>query len=322
MNPRRATQAAALLTFAAVALAGCAVSGQASGKPAVTYPSFMPSATVGKVKITQGQVDARTRILALLDPAVAVKQAVTKTTAAQAVSQLVEESLILQGNPQKLPTAAASQMNINLGQYLVQQYGSTSGASAREKALKLTAADLKTFANEQATLSVAATKYEPKVTQAQIQAFYTANQATFKLTAPEVNARHILVKTDAEAKSILKQLEGGASFAALAKKDSIDTGSAAQGGNLGWSTASQMVAPFSKAAFATAVGHYVIAHSQYGWHVIQVLGKEAAGTVPLLSQVQTQAATDAQQAADQSNIAAAVAQLKTRFPVKVHTPKG
>lgn len=322
MTPRRIVQAAALVAFAGIALAGCSVSGHPAAPASLSVPSYTPWATVGKVKITQAEVVNRARLLALLTPSVAPANAVSKTTTQAAVNQLVEESLLLQGNPVHATATATQTLTQSLDQYLAQQYGTATAVTAREKALKLTASEVTAFAKEQATLSVAAQKYEPTVTNAQIKAYYEANSSQFKLTAPEVNARHILVKTQALAKSILAQVEHGASFAALAKKYSIDTTSAVQGGNLGWFTAAEMVAPFSKAAFSTPVGHYVIAHSQYGWHVIQVLGKEAAGTVPPLSQVQSQVQQLAQQAQNQVNVQQAVTQLKKRFPVTMHSPSG
>ena len=326
MTPRRIAQAAALLALASIGLAGCSALGQSAGPVApsttITLPSYTPWATVGKAKISQAEVVTRARVLALLDPAVTASQAVTKTTTTDALNQLVQESLIMQGNPVHATAAEAQSMAQSLSQYLLQYYGSTSALAAREKALKLTSTDTSAFTKEYATLQLAARKYEPPVTQSQIEAYYKANQSQFKLTSPEVNARHILVKTKALAESILAQLKAGANFAQLAKKYSTDTGSAQQGGNLGWFTASQMVAPFSQAAFSTPVGQYAIAHSQYGWHVIQVLGKEAAGTVPPLSQILASVQQTAQQAQDQANLAQAVKQLKRRFPVAMHSPKG
>ncbi len=62
----------------------------------------------------------------------------------------------------------------------------------------------------------------------------------------EVHARHILVKTEAEAKSIIAQLDKGADFATLAKKDSTDPG-AASGGDLGYFGRDDMVPAFTAA---------------------------------------------------------------------------
>jgi hypothetical protein len=323
MTPGRMAQAAALVSFAGIALAGCSVAGisaPALRTSPLAVPSYTPSATVGKIKITQSEVVTRARVLALLDPDITASQAVTKSTTTASLTQLVDESELLQGNPVHATAADVQSMEQQLNELLVQYYGSSSAVSKREKALNVTASDWKSFARDYASVSLAAQKYEPTVTSAQVKAYYEANASQFKLTAAEVNARHILVKTQKLAKSILAMLKAGGNFADLAKKYSIDTGSASEGGNLGWFTASEMVAPFSKAAFATPVGHYVIAHSQYGWHVIQVLGKEAAGTVPPLSQIESQVQQDAQETQNNANVNQAVAQFKKRFPVSMHSP--
>jgi peptidyl-prolyl cis-trans isomerase C len=87
----------------------------------------------------------------------------------------------------------------------------------------------------------------------------------------EVHARHILVKTEAEAKSIIAQLDKGADFATLAKKDSTDPG-AASGGDLGYFGRDDMVPAFAAAAFALPVGKYTETpvKTEFGWHVILV----------------------------------------------------
>jgi peptidyl-prolyl cis-trans isomerase C len=88
--------------------------------------------------------------------------------------------------------------------------------------------------------------------------------------ANEYKARHILVKTEGEAKDIIAQLNKGADFSALAKSKSIDTASAEKGGDLGWFSANQMVPEFTKATAALAKGKYTTTpvKSQFGWHVI------------------------------------------------------
>lgn len=341
MKSRRILQTTALVSAAVVTLAGCGV-GAATGSAGKTHattgtkqaasanthaagnkiPSFVPSATVGKKTINTAEVLMRTRLLALLSPTVAPAQAVTKSTATAALNQLINEALVLQGNPVKTDAALAKQDLLQFQQSLVSGYGSTASVTSREKALGITAKDVSTFVTQEVTVQQAVAKYEPTITSAQVASYYKTHSASFKLTAPEVNARHILVKTQKEAEAILAQLKKGASFAALAKKDSQDPGSAAQGGNLGWFTAGQMVQPFSKAAFSTPVNGYAIAHSVYGWHVIQVLGKEAKGTVPPLSQIQSQVQQAAQQAADQTNVQKALANLRKQFAVKVHTSTG
>lgn len=87
----------------------------------------------------------------------------------------------------------------------------------------------------------------------------------------EVHARHILVKTESEAKSIIAQLDKGADFSTLAKKYSTDPG-AASGGDLGYFGRDDMVPAFAAAAFALPVGKYTETpvKTAFGWHVILV----------------------------------------------------
>ncbi|MGJ0492451.1 peptidylprolyl isomerase [Methylobacter sp.] len=104
------------------------------------------------------------------------------------------------------------------------------------------------------------------VTEAEVKAEYDSKVAAEKGT--EYKARHILVKTEAEAKKLIEKLDKGAKFDELATKNSIDTSS--QGGDLGWFTANQMVAPFSQAVEKLENGKYTKTpvQTQFGWHVI------------------------------------------------------
>ena len=87
----------------------------------------------------------------------------------------------------------------------------------------------------------------------------------------EVHARHILVATEAEAKSVIGELDKGADFAALAKKYSKDPG-AESGGDLGYFGHDDMVKEFADAAFALSPGQYTKTpvKTEFGWHVIKV----------------------------------------------------
>lgn len=91
----------------------------------------------------------------------------------------------------------------------------------------------------------------------------------------EVRASHILVATEDEAKDIIRQLDGGADFAALAKEKSTDPSAKQNGGDLGYFTAGDMVPEFSQAVFAMEKGESskVPVKSQFGWHVIKVVDK-------------------------------------------------
>jgi peptidyl-prolyl cis-trans isomerase C len=114
-----------------------------------------------------------------------------------------------------------------------------------------------------------------KITDEEVRARYDKELAA---TPPqnEIRARHILVKTIEEAKDVIKQLDGGASFEELAKAKSTD-GAAAQGGDLGYFSSGQMVPEFEKAALALDVGSYTKApvQTQFGFHVVKVEDKRA-----------------------------------------------
>ncbi len=93
----------------------------------------------------------------------------------------------------------------------------------------------------------------------------------------EVRARHILLKTEKEARDVIAEIKKGADFAELAKKKSIGP-SAGQGGDLGYFAEGRMVPDFSKAAFALKKGEVTETpvKTQFGWHVIKVEDKRTA----------------------------------------------
>ena len=106
------------------------------------------------------------------------------------------------------------------------------------------------------------------VTEAEAKAEYDRRVAE-QANNMEYKARHILTKTEDEAKKIIADLEKGAPFADQAKKFSIDPG-ASNGGDLGWFSANRMVKPFSDAVIALQNGEFTKTpvQTQFGWHVI------------------------------------------------------
>jgi peptidyl-prolyl cis-trans isomerase C len=85
----------------------------------------------------------------------------------------------------------------------------------------------------------------------------------------QVDARHILVKTEEEAMAIIGELDTGKDFAELAKAKSTGP-SGKNGGTLGYFSKGQMVPEFEKAAFALENGTYTKkpVKTQFGWHII------------------------------------------------------
>jgi peptidyl-prolyl cis-trans isomerase D len=156
-----------------------------------------------------------------------------------------------------------------------------------------------------------------QISDEQLKAQYQQNIQQYQVPN-RVHVEHILfftkAKTDAEvaevknrAEDILKQLKKGAKFEDLAKKYSEDT-TKDKGGDLGWIVQGQTVPEFEKTAFSLSPGQVSdLVRTQYGFHIIKVLEKEAAHTKPfdevkeslrtplMLSQADKQASVTADQ---------------------------
>jgi len=88
--------------------------------------------------------------------------------------------------------------------------------------------------------------------------------------------RHILVETEEEAQEVLDELEAGADFGELAMERSIDTGSGAQGGDLGPAPRGAYVPPFEEAAWEAELGEVVgPVESDFGFHVLEVTDEDS-----------------------------------------------
>jgi len=123
------------------------------------------------------------------------------------------------------------------------------------------------------------------LSDAELQKIYDANKKDYE----QVKAKHILIafkgspaaqkdkpelteeQAKAKAEELKKQIAGGAKFEDVAKKESDDTGSGANGGELGAFGHGQMVPEFETAAFAAKVGDVIgPIRTQYGYHLIRV----------------------------------------------------
>lgn len=120
-----------------------------------------------------------------------------------------------------------------------------------------------------------------KVTDEDIKKYYDENKASFA-SEEQVKASHILVATKEEADAIKKELNNGGDFAAIAKEKSTDTGSGAQGGDLGFFGKGAMVPEFEKVAFELKPGQISEpVKSEFGFHIIKVIEHKPASTPTL-----------------------------------------
>lgn len=156
-------------------------------------------------------------------------------------------------------------------------------------------------------------------TEDQIKTFFEAEYANQSNT--EFKARHILVKEEAQAKSLIEELANGADFAELAKAHSTGpTGK--NGGDLGWFDSNHMVKPFADAVATMEKGAFSKepVKSQFGWHVIKLEDTREA-EAPTLEGVRGEITTKLQQQALASYIQGLRADSKIVFNDKVAVSK-
>ncbi|KRM72901.1 peptidylprolyl isomerase PrsA [Lacticaseibacillus brantae] len=156
------------------------------------------------------------------------------------------------------------------------QYGSSWSATLEQNGL--TESSFKDQIKSSLLLA-AAIKDQKKVTNADLK-------KQFKTYEPKITVQHILVKTEAEAKTIIADLAKDNSeknFAALAKKNSTDSGTKDDGGKLPAfdNTDTQLDSTFKTAAFKLKQGQYTTTpvKTQYGYHVIRSIKNPGKGTM-------------------------------------------
>ncbi len=166
------------------------------------------------------------------------------------------------------------------------------------------------------------------VQDADVSAFYQQNLERFK-QGDSVRASHILIgvpqgatpEQKAEAKTTaqaaLKQVRGGADFAAVAKAQSQDPGSAPTGGDLGFFPKGQMTPAFEEAAFKLKPGAVSgLVETPFGFHIIKVTEKRGARTAPF-AEVSGQIKDFLTEGQRESKLEAFVEQMKTKSKVEI-----
>jgi peptidyl-prolyl cis-trans isomerase D len=162
-----------------------------------------------------------------------------------------------------------------------------------------------------------------KVSDDELRKEYRENLDSYRLP-DRVKVRHILIKTQGKpkeeaaklktkAEDILKQLQHGADFAELAKKNSEDPGSGAKGGDLGWIVRGQTVPNFETTAFSLKPGELSrLVETEYGYHIIQVEDKQT-GHLQTFDEVRPQLFADAQKDLAASDLKKAVSDARAEI---------
>ncbi|MDQ6781544.1 MAG: peptidylprolyl isomerase [Candidatus Eremiobacteraeota bacterium] len=246
----QATQCVAVCMMALPLIAGCA------------SKEDQAIATVNGEKITKGQLDAR------------LEGQAGKPT----LQQMVDQQLVLQYANQNHIDVTDKEIQDQVDQLKARFPAGQFDTIVKNQGLTLD--DVRTIVKVQQIIKKAVDK-NVNVSNAQVTDFYNRNKSLFS-TPPQVRARHILVKTKSEADAIENQLRHGGNFAALAQQHSTDPSSNTKGGDLGYFSQTQMVAPFSSVAFSLSPGAISQpVQTQFGWHIIQVEDKRPAHVASL-----------------------------------------
>ena len=175
------------------------------------------------------------------------------------------------------------------------------------------------------------TKVIPGVTipDQAIKDFYEKNKG--QIHSPErMHLRHILIavkpdapaadkeKAKAKAEDLLKQIQGGADFAKVAQASSDDPGSKANGGDLGWISSGQAPPAFEKAAQSLKANQVSpVVESPFGYHVIQLLERQASAVVPY-EQVKDRIGVMLKQKQLQEMVQARIKELRAKGKVELY----
>jgi foldase protein PrsA len=316
------------IALVAVIAAGCGGGGGSGSVPADSV------ATVGGTPITKTSFQALMNVAFAKFVAQGQKPPKVGTSTYdqlrdQAVTFLVQEDELQQEGKKLGVTVTQKDVDDRLAQ-IKKSYGNKKFAAALKSA-HITLPEYELYSLRPTLLGE---KLQSKVTEnvqvskSDAQKYYDQNRSSF--TTPKTReVRHILVTTKALADQIETKLKNGGDFAALAKKYSKDTASAAQGGKLcvahgGTSGACQQtVPPFDKAAFSLKT-HEISqpVHSVYGWHIIQALGNVTPSHTQTFQQVQSQIQLNLAQQKKQVAWSTYLAKIKKDFNGKVHYQTG
>ena len=195
-----------------------------------------------------------------------------QVTGEQVLSDLINEQLIGQAAKKAKITVTSAEVDAEM-EKLREQIGPSFDSVLAQYGM--TVEDLQKNMELNLLVFKVSTK-DVTVSEDALMSFFEEHKSDYD--QPEmVKASHILVETKEKAKEIKKKLAEGADFAELARSESTDPMSAAEGGDLGFFARGRMVAEFEKAAFAMSPGQTSApVKSEYGYHIIRVTERKDA----------------------------------------------
>lgn len=262
---------------AAIALSGAIL-------PGCGAPSDRTVAMVGNTHILQSQLTTAVQANQVLQ---GVHLDRTPAATRSQVLTLAEQQAVINWalGHHVTTTAQASQAAASLIKTQVAPHlGGQSAFNRRLSDNNLSQANFQQYVANQVIIQKAfdqVTAQVPLPSTATAQQYYLNNQA-FYVSPPEVLVRNITVPTQSEAQSVMAQLKGGASFAALAARDSRDP-DRAQGGSRGWvqiGASSALPKVWLSTVTSLKPGQMSIVKDALGYSIIEVQASRAGATIP------------------------------------------
>jgi len=230
------------------------------------------AATVGDTRITTIQ------LYELVDRALADPQALQQlgTDKAafqrQALSRLINSDLMEEAARREGVQITAGQVDSRLAEF-EQQAGGPQMLVQQAAQNGVAEPDLKPFIRDLVLSDALGDELTVDVSVPREQLLAAFEQSAVR--NDQVHAAHILVKSQQQAASILKQVQTDpSSFAALAAKFSTDPSNKDKGGDLGFAGRGQFVPAFEKAIFGAKPGEVLVVQTEFGFHVVKVLERK------------------------------------------------
>ena len=250
------------------------------------FPNGTPTPTTTPTEVTLPEVPAEAFSIVTITPTPSATPEITSTPELTPTSEVVATTQTVEGTPaadvatlEPSPTVTAT-ATVTAAPSTTPTVGPTSTPSPTATAYTLEGYEGQL---SDATERLIKLGFDEKV----IRKFFESQILERKLreaiaadvesVQTQVWARHILVADEQAAKDIIVRLQNGEDFATLAKELSTDTGSGANGGDLGWFGSGAMVAPFETAAFALETPGDITTEpvqSDFGYHIIQLIAKQ------------------------------------------------
>ena len=320
--------AVAILTVAASAM-GCKM---IEKTPEAIQKTVL--ATVGNEKITKGeldkQIDAQLKQQLGDDYATNTKvQDQVKQAKQQVLNSLITQSILVQKATELNLKPSDDEISSKVDEQINQIKAQYSAEGQFEEVIKQagfsTEDEVREYFKKQVIVSAVQDDIlkDITVTDEDIQTYYDENKDTQFSVGAGANVAHILVDSEDTAKSLKAKLDAGADFATLAKENSKDTGTATNGGSLGFApyNSTQYVAEFVEGYKNLKEGEVSQpVKSQYGYHLIKATGLKGAEVTPL-DQVKEQIKSSLLQQKQGEAFNSKVEEWKTALKVKTYDDK-